>query len=82
MVDYVKEKFNFFRRQNSYRASKLTIKKYFSGIKAGISQSLPVKTSVLPIVTPLVQLHLFQIAQRIVLEIRPRPVELTFSWLD
>ena len=40
------------------------------------------KTSILPLVTPLDPLHLFQIAQRIVLEIRPRPVELTFSWLD
>ena len=44
MIDYVKKKINFIQGQNSYRASKLTIKKCFSGIKAGISLSRSVKT--------------------------------------
>ena len=47
MIDYVKKKFDFVQRQNSYRASKLTFKKYFSGIKAGISPSQPVKQKVM-----------------------------------
>ena len=36
---YGKKKIDFIQRQNSHGASKLTIKKYFSRIKAGISLS-------------------------------------------
>ena len=39
IVDYIKKNFDFIHRQNFYRASKLTIKKYFSGIITGISLS-------------------------------------------
>ena len=43
MIDYVKKKIDFIQGQNTYRASKLTIKKYFSVRKAGISLSQSVK---------------------------------------
>ena len=43
MIDYIKKNFDFIHRQNSDRASKLTIKKYFFGIHAGISLSWHVK---------------------------------------
>ena len=39
IVDYIKKNFDFIHRQNFYRASKLTIKKHFSGIITGISLS-------------------------------------------
>ena len=45
MIDYVKQKIIFVRGQNPYRASKLTVKKYFSGIHAGISASRSVKAT-------------------------------------
>ena len=45
LIDYVKQKIIFVRRQNPYRASKLTVKKYFSGIHAGISASWSVNNN-------------------------------------
>ena len=39
IVDYIKKEFDFIHRQKFYRASKLTVKKYFSGIITGISLS-------------------------------------------
>ena len=46
IVDYIKKNFDFIHRQNFYRASKLTIKKYFSGIITGISLSQHVKLQI------------------------------------
>ena len=45
MTSYVKKKIDFVQGQNSYRASKLTVKKYFSGIRAGISSSQSVNSN-------------------------------------
>ena len=47
LIDYVKQKIIFVRRQNPYRASKLTVKNYFSGIHAGISASRSVNLALL-----------------------------------
>ena len=46
MIDYVKKRIIFVRGQNPYRASKLTVKKYFFGIHAGISESRSVKAEI------------------------------------